>query len=40
MAWVTDKEEHLHIVNEIESSRDRTAAIVACAFIEECLGRR
>jgi len=38
--WISDEKEHLQIVEEIEHSPDRTAAIVACAFLEESLKER
>jgi len=40
MVWITDQKEHEAIVQEIENSPDRTAAIVACAFLEERLKER
>jgi DNA-binding MltR family transcriptional regulator len=38
--WMTGSEDHKSIIQEIASSPDRTAAIVACAVLEESLKAR
>ena len=38
--WISEKEDHYAIIEEIENSRDRPAAIVACAFLEDQLKER